>query len=187
MTELSFLNQVNEISEQTIQLCNHCHKCTSGCPVVPEMRFGPDQILLMVQLGEKEETLKSPDIWICASCETCGTRCPNEIDISRVMDALRHLAHQEKVSVGEPNALKFHRLFLFLLQYLGKMHEASLMIFYKVWTQSFLTDMDNGIVMLLKGKIPIFPKPVKDRDEIKNIFERVQKIQSEGFSPGKDD
>ena len=83
MLGYELIRQVNHLSEQTIELCYHCHKCTSGCPVADEMQYGPDrQILRMVQFGEKEKLLKSADIWVCASCETCGTRCPNEIDIS---------------------------------------------------------------------------------------------------------
>jgi Fe-S oxidoreductase len=50
----------------------------------------------------EDRLLSSHDIWLCASCETCGTRCPNEIDISRVMDALRGLALAEKASIAEP-------------------------------------------------------------------------------------
>lgn len=187
MPELEFIEEVNLASEQIIQLCYHCHKCTSGCMVASDMQFGPDQVLRLVQFGEKEKLLNSPDIWICASCETCGTRCPNEINISRVMDALRHMAYQEKVTVAEPDVLKFHKLFLYLVQNIGRMHEASLMAMYKLWTLSIFTDMDSAVKLILMGKVPILPHQVKARDEIKNIFERVQKIQPGGDSMGKDD
>ncbi|RPI23567.1 MAG: hypothetical protein EHM70_22350, partial [Chloroflexota bacterium] len=95
MIDIQFTDRVNSLSEQTVQMCYHCHKCTAGCPVASEMAYGPDRILRMVQFGEKDKLLGSHDIWLCASCETCGARCPNEIDIARVMDALRQIAIQE--------------------------------------------------------------------------------------------
>ena len=116
----SFLDQVNTLSGQTVQLCYHCHKCTAGCPVAVEMEYGPDRVLRLVQLGEKERVLTSRDIWICASCETCGTRCPNEINIAEVMDALRVISLAEEYSTPEPNAPAFHRLFLGIVGRTGR-------------------------------------------------------------------
>lgn len=168
-----FLYQVSHASEQPISLCYHCHKCTAGCPAVSDMEYGPDQILQMIQLGEKERLLNSRDIWLCASCETCGTRCPNEIDIARVMDALRQMALAEKASIGEPDAVKFHRLFLLVLQNMGRMHEAILLGAYKLWTMNLLADLDSGARMLIKRKIPLLPKPVKHRKDIRAIFEKT--------------
>jgi heterodisulfide reductase subunit C len=171
MIDTNFVNEVNALSEQTIQLCYHCHKCTAGCPVVEDMTYGPDRILRMVQFGEKERLLTSHDIWVCASCETCGTRCPNDIDIARVMDALRRMAVAEGAAVAEPDSVKFHRLFLGLIQRMGRMHEASLMGFYKLWTLHLMDDMDSGVKMIFKGKVPIIPHPIKGRGDVKRIFE----------------
>ena len=171
MGAMNFVDQVNALSEQTIQLCYHCHKCTAGCPVAGEMTYGPDRILRLAQLGETERLLTSPDIWLCASCEICGARCPNGIDISRVMDALRQLALAEGVSaLAEPDAVKFHRLFLFLIRRLGRMHEATLLALYKLWTGQLTADLSSGWQMFKKGKIPLLPRPVKARGEIKRIF-----------------
>jgi heterodisulfide reductase subunit C len=174
MMDATFVNEVNLLSEQTIQLCYHCHKCTAGCPVAGAMTYGPDRILRLVQLGEKERLLASPDIWLCASCETCGTRCPNEIDIARVMDALRQMAVTEDVAIAEPDALKFHRLFMALIQRLGRMHEATLLALYKLWTRNLFSDLDSGAKMFIKGKIPVLPHPVKRRRELKRIFKATR-------------
>lgn len=173
MQSHEFINDINTISQQSIQLCFHCHKCTAGCPVVEEMEYGPDQILRLIQMGEKDALLTSHDIWICASCETCGTRCPNEIDIARVMDALREMAIKEGVKVAEIDAVKFHKLFLFVVQNMGRMHEASLLGAHKLWTMNLLADMDAGVRLIVKGKIPIIPHLIKQRGEVKRIFEKV--------------
>ncbi|HEX7975413.1 MAG TPA: 4Fe-4S dicluster domain-containing protein, partial [Anaerolineales bacterium] len=166
----SFIEQVNSLSEQSIQLCYHCHKCTAGCPAVAEMAYGPDRLLRMAQLGERERLLSSHDIWLCAACEMCGTRCPNQIDIARVMDALRQTALAAGIPAAEPDAEKFHRLFLLVVQNFGRSHEALLLIAYKLWTLNLLADMDSGLRLFSKGKVPLLPHVIKARPEVKRIF-----------------
>jgi heterodisulfide reductase subunit C len=175
MIDMDFVSRVNALSEQTIQLCYHCHKCTSGCPVADEMMYGPDRVLRMVQLGEAEELLTSRDIWICASCETCGTRCPNEIDIARVMDALRQMAVAESAAIAEPDAIKFHRLFLSLIYRMGRMHEATLLSLYLLWTGGIFGYVGTAATMLAKGKVPLMPHPIKSRADVKRIFAQTKK------------
>jgi heterodisulfide reductase subunit C2 len=170
MIDTDFINTVNYLSEQNIELCYHCHKCTAGCPVAEEMQYGPDRVLRLIQMGEQEKLFSSHDIWLCASCETCGTRCPNEIDIARVMDVLRQMALASGQKLAEPDAVKFHKLFLFVVQNMGRMHEASLLAAYKIWTRNLLSDMDSGAIMFVKGKVPLIPKPIKARKEVKQIF-----------------
>lgn len=170
-----FLGVVNQRSGQLIQLCYHCHKCTAGCPVAFAMDYGPDRVLRMIQFGLKEQVLKSSDIWICASCETCGTRCPNEIDIARVMDALRQIAVEEGLPTKERNLLLFHNLFLSIVKRLGRMHEASLMGLYFSLSRDLSSNIliiPKGVKMILKGKLPLFPHRIKGSDEVKKIFER---------------
>ena len=170
-----FYQEINQLSGQQVQLCYHCHKCTSGCPVAADMQYGPDRILRMVQLGEKERLLASADIWVCAACETCGARCPNEIDIARVMDALRQMAHEENSRVGDPDSLVFHRLFLGLARLFGRMHEASLMAILTLRTRKLATDIPTILKLMAKGKAPLLPGPIKGRREVQRIFAETEK------------
>jgi heterodisulfide reductase subunit C2 len=180
MLDQRFTTQVNLLSEQPTELCYHCHKCTAGCPAAPEMTYGPDRLLRMIHLGQSEKVLSSPDIWLCAGCETCGTRCPNEIDIARVMDALRQLALSCGAQIAEPDALKFHRLFMFMVQTFGRSHEASLLAAYKLWTRNLLADMDSGVIMIAKGKVPLIPHAIRGRQEVKKIFAEAHKAAQAG-------
>jgi heterodisulfide reductase subunit C len=164
------MERVNALAEEQIELCYHCHKCTSGCPVAEEMRYGPDQILLLVQLGQADRLLRSSDIWLCAGCETCATRCPNEIDIAHVMDALRQIARAEGVRAADPGSVKFHRLFLFFVERLGRMNEAGLLGAHKLWTGNLFSDLGSGAQMVLKGKIPLVPHVVKGRAQLRKLF-----------------
>ena len=94
MAEISFTDQVNSLSGQTIQLCYHCHKCTAGCPAAFAMEYGPDRILRLIQFGQRERLLTSRDAWLCLGCEMCGAFCPNEIDIGEVMIALKEMSEE---------------------------------------------------------------------------------------------
>lgn len=169
-----FWQEVNEISGQQVQLCYHCHKCTSGCPVAQDMQHGPDQLLRMVQLGQREAVLGSPDIWLCAGCEACGARCPNDIDIAHMMDALRVLAVREDVQPALPGVPKFNWLFMQEIKFTGRMHELSLMGLHKLWTLYILPDIPDGMRLFLKGKIPILPEIVLPaRRDVARIFEKL--------------
>jgi len=88
----SFLDRVNRLSGQTVQLCYHCHKCTAGCPTAFAMNYGPDRILRLIQFGQQERLLASRDAWLCLGCEMCGAHCPNDIDIGEVMIALKEMS-----------------------------------------------------------------------------------------------
>ncbi|MGB9639762.1 MAG: 4Fe-4S dicluster domain-containing protein [Anaerolineales bacterium] len=175
----SFSELIQALSQQSLSLCFHCHKCTAGCPVVVEMDYGADRILRMIQLGEREKVLQSRDIWLCAACETCGARCPNGINIARVMDALRFEAIQSGILGPEKDAVKFHKLFLFVVQTLGRTHEASLLLAYKLWTMHLMADMDSGVQLILKGKVPLIPKRIKSQKTVQHIFDQSARFAKE--------
>ena len=46
----------------------------------------------MVLLGMREQVLKEPFVWLCATCFTCQERCPQGVRISDLMRALKNLA-----------------------------------------------------------------------------------------------
>jgi heterodisulfide reductase subunit C len=127
----------------------------------------------MVSLDQRETLFRSQDIWLCAGCFTCATRCPNNIDIAAVMDALRQLAIANKAPAGEPDALLFHRLFLGVVQRLGRSHEAAMLGLFKVLSHvPLLNDMGAGLRLFTRGKVPILPVRSKAAAEVHEIFKR---------------
>ena len=173
--EANLTTRVDELSGQKVELCYHCHKCTAGCPVVDAMDFGPDRILRMVTLDQKEEVMRSRDIWLCSGCYTCATRCPNDIDISAVMDALRQTGLAEGYPAGERDALLFHRIFLGVIKVLGRSHEAASLGLFKVLSHvPIYKDMGAGVGLVLRGKVPILPKRPESAGEVRQIFKRSQ-------------
>lgn len=167
-----FFNEVREKSRQPIELCYQCQKCASGCIATGFADYYPNEIIRLVQLGQKERVLNSSSIWICSSCETCGARCPNGINTAEVMDALKEMAIAAG-TVKEKNINLFHNTFLNSVRSHGRVHETSMMVIYKIKSGDLFSDMDVGLEMFRKGKMPVFPHRIKARGKIKDIFNKT--------------
>jgi heterodisulfide reductase subunit C len=170
---ISLVSEVKRLSKQSVETCYHCHKCTSGCPVVSAMAYGPDRVLQMISLDQRQALLASPDIWLCAGCFTCSSRCPNNIDIAAVMDALRQLAISQHISAGERDALLFHRLFLGVVERFGRSHEAAMLGLFKVLSHvPLMNDVGSGVGLFLRGKVPLLPERSQAASDVREIFKR---------------
>ena len=76
-----------------IRMCFACGTCTAGCPVTEvEQNYSPRKIIRQILLGMKEEVLSSPLIWLCMMCYRCYSRCPQQVNFTDIMGALRYLA-----------------------------------------------------------------------------------------------
>ena len=173
--EPSFPDLVAERSGENLLACYQCQKCSAGCPVAYAMDILPNQIIRMVQFGLRERVLTSNTIWICASCYTCSVRCPNDIDIAKIMDVLRHIALKSKAKPAEKDIPIFHSVFLDSIKSKGRIHELSLIRQYKIKTRDFMKDAALGWKMFRKGKIKLFPSKFGGGREIKGIFSRFVK------------
>ncbi|HDL89368.1 MAG TPA: heterodisulfide reductase [Thermodesulforhabdus norvegica] len=154
-------------------MCFQCTKCTNGCPLTFAMDIYPHQIIRFIHLGYLNRALASKTIWICSSCQTCTTRCPNGVDIAGIMDRLKELA----VRKGRVNPLVedirlFHRIFLENVNKMGRIHEPSLMMLYilqpsvlrkKLKDGSLQRDILKGLELFKKGRMKILPIGVDGR------------------------
>ncbi len=171
----SFLSEVIQASGEKIQACYQCQKCSAGCPVAYAMDILPNQILRHIQYGHREKVLTSKTIWICASCYTCSVRCPNNIDIAKIMDTLRSLALRSGAEPGEKDIPVFHSVFLDTIKSKGRIHELSLIIQLKLKTKDFFKDAALGWKMFRKGKIKLLPSRFGGGKEIQEIFDEFEK------------
>jgi heterodisulfide reductase subunit C len=81
---------------KNIKKCFSCGTCTAGCPVREVTdRYNPRKIIRMALLGMKREVLSSPFIWLCSSCYTCFERCPQDVRIPELMNAIKNIAVRE--------------------------------------------------------------------------------------------
>jgi len=158
-----------------VQDCYQCQKCSAGCPVAFAMDYKPNQVMQMVLLGMKERVLSCKTIWVCASCYTCSTRCPNDIDIAKVMDWLRQSALREGVVPAEKEVALFHAAFLDSIRSHGRVHELGMMARYKMKTGKFFDDFKLGWKMFSKGKLKLFPSGVRKKKEITELFRDLKK------------
>ncbi|MCE5314260.1 MAG: 4Fe-4S dicluster domain-containing protein [Armatimonadota bacterium] len=165
-----FKREIQEICGENVMSCYQCGECTAGCPAAFGMDISPNQVMRMAQLGMKDDVLASKSIWLCAGCETCATRCPRGVALSRVMDACRQIAMKEGKAAKESNVLTFHKEFLRQVQIHGRAHEVGLMALYKTRTRDFFSDVLSGVQMFLKGKLGLIPSRVKGRAEVRKMF-----------------
>jgi heterodisulfide reductase subunit C2 len=174
----SLKSRVEDFTKVEVQTCYQCGKCTAGCPLNEDMDIMPNQILRMLQSeypGYEDEILGSLSIWLCLACETCYARCPQEVKISALMDFLRQESlRQKKVHPEAKNILRFHQSFIDEVRRNGKQNELGLTIEYKLKSFALLQDMENAPSMLLKGKLGLFPKHVRNTKEIKKLFDRIK-------------
>jgi heterodisulfide reductase subunit C len=92
------VRRVQEYSGQDLLACYQCGKCAAGCPVAFAMDMLPSQVIRYAQLGLVDRLTQSNTIWLCAACQTCYTRCPKGVDLSRIMEALREIVMFEQGS-----------------------------------------------------------------------------------------
>ncbi|HNS56723.1 MAG TPA: 4Fe-4S dicluster domain-containing protein [Smithellaceae bacterium] len=171
----NFLEEVNKkINGVPIQRCYHCRKCTAGCPMSSHMEYNINKVIKMIQNGKRDEVLNSSTIWLCLSCETCITRCPNEVDIARMMDVLRQMAIESGVGAREKNILTFHEAFLSGMKSGGRINEPMMMVKYKLKSGDYLADAMLGLDMFKKGKLALLSPRTKDMKSVRNIFEKTK-------------
>jgi len=176
-----FGREVEEKSRTRVSSCFQCLKCTGGCPVTFAMDIMPHQVIRMVQLGIKDEVLQSSTIWVCASCETCTTRCPNDIDIAHLMDTLRQAAIAEKITPAQKEILAFHRVFMMTIRFLGRLYEPGMLGALKAWTRTLNRgEIKLGWKKFKIGKLKIIPRAVGESRELRAIFAKAkQKVKGE--------
>lgn len=176
-----FARRVKDESGVEFNRCYQCLTCTLGCPVARYMDHPPSEIVRMVQLGLKGQVLGCSTIWVCASCESCVTRCPNEINIPRLMDALHQMALREGVKPKVAVVPAFHAAFMDPVRRFGRQNEALMSAEHFLRSRDFSPKTLKvaaglGIGMVTKGKIKLLPaRTGKGKDQVKHLFKETLK------------
>jgi heterodisulfide reductase subunit C len=136
----------------------------------------PHILVHSIQLGLIEEVLRSDTIWVCASCETCTTRCPNDIDIAHLMDTLRQMSAKRGVKDSQKQVQIFHTTFLESIKRFGRVHEASMAVEYAYRSnglKGIREQLSLGMDMIRKGKIKLVPHRLTGNKAVKKIFRKA--------------
>ncbi len=159
-------NRIRKETGENVFLCYQCQKCSSGCPVAEHFDLAPNQLMRAIQLGQHEMILHSKTIWLCAMCETCATRCPHDINITKIMDALKIMAQREGIEAKVPTVPLFYQAALRGIKWFGRMYEAGLMgeLYLRGmmagqfnYQQIWKNDMPMAMKMFKAGKLKLFP------------------------------
>lgn len=92
--DFSFAEEVaSQPGGENIKKCFACGTCVAGCPISEiDENYSPRRIIRQILFGMREAVLNSPTIWFCLICYRCYARCPQKVNFTDVMRALRYLA-----------------------------------------------------------------------------------------------
>jgi heterodisulfide reductase subunit C len=139
----------SEPGGENIKKCFSCGTCTAGCPVREVTdRYNPRKIIRMALFGMKKEVLSDQFIWLCSSCYTCFERCPQDVRIPELMNAIKNIAVREGYL---PPAMKIQ---LDLLSSFGRLLE--------------ITDFENE-----KRKESNLPPVQGKTEDVKKILKKI--------------
>lgn len=173
MREEELLREIKDRYGVRVELCYQCLKCSYGCPAVFAMDHPPHQVVRAVALG-MEEVMGWLSPWVCTSCRTCTTRCPNGIDIARVMEALR----EEAVPPEEAREIAlFHQAFTEEVRKRGRIYELGLMGRYILRSAPWRKGKEEvkrllslGWKMFRRGRISVLPSRVRRVKEVQEVI-----------------
>jgi len=159
--------------------CYQCGKCSAGCPMAAAMDLVPRRIIRLLQLGQVDVALKARSPWICAECEVCSARCPQEVNIAELMLAVRHAAKAKGLRPA-PEEDIFDDIFIANIRSFGRSNEAILAGRYNLQTGHLFQDVNNVPKMMAKGMIGFKMPSVKDKGAVRALVQRCLKADGAG-------
>ena len=73
---------------ESMAWCYQCAQCVGVCPVdAAGGDYGPRKIYRRLQTGQV--LIDSDDLWLCTTCNNCLRVCPKEVDMMKIMPAVR--------------------------------------------------------------------------------------------------
>ncbi|MDH5382105.1 MAG: heterodisulfide reductase-related iron-sulfur binding cluster, partial [Cyclobacteriaceae bacterium] len=89
--DTSTLDKVTDVpNAESMGWCYQCGQCIPVCPVDNVGEYGPRKIFRNLQQGI--DLFESDDLWKCTTCMNCLRVCPKEVDMIKIMPAIREEA-----------------------------------------------------------------------------------------------
>ena len=92
--DLGFASEVAaQPGGEGIRKCLACGSCSAACPVLRHAKgYDPRRLIRLVILGQREEVLKDPLIWLCSTCYSCHEVCPQNVSFTEISFVLKNMA-----------------------------------------------------------------------------------------------
>lgn len=173
--------EIQSLTGENVNLCYQCRRCSIGCPAAHEMSLKPHEMMRALQLGMEKEVFESGMIWMCLSCETCNTRCPQDINIMRVIDGLRELVMNGRVDYFNPHPEipAMHRVFLKQVERSGRIWEMGLALIMNLKMIDPLKDVDLVWPVLANRRLKLLPQKSGGVKELRRVVSEIREIEGE--------
>jgi len=179
-------DMILEFSGENVYTCYQCKRCTNGCPFVEYFDIPPHELIRRLQFGQDDICLSAKTTWVCASCQTCNTRCPQGVDVAHIFDIVKIEAQKRGLKPAEPSVKAFYTAGLHSIKWFGRLYELGLMaelymrMFFagKLDIKRVITkDLPLAFNMLRYGKLKILPtiargtqtEPIPQSEDKKSI------------------
>lgn len=161
---------------EKIMACMQCGTCTGSCPTSHAMEYTPRKLITLIRANQRKTVLESLDIWKCASCYSCTTRCPRGIKFTDIMYILKTLATKEKETEKAKEIRSFYGSFQDLIVSRGRMNESELVLRYSFKTNpaKLLEFAPLGMKMILKGRASVIAPSISNKKQVKRLLELAQ-------------
>ena len=96
-----FKKQVSKMAE-SVTACFICGSCSAVCPeTLFDANNDPRRFIRKVNMGLRDEAMSDEFKEICATHFRCISRCPQGVQISRIMNAIKQCAIEDGYSYPE--------------------------------------------------------------------------------------
>jgi ferredoxin len=88
----TFATEIKKYGAKDFSACFNCGNCTAVCSLTDKNANFPRMFIRQGMLGQKEEILRSKELWLCYACGDCSDTCPRQAAPGEYMAAMRRYA-----------------------------------------------------------------------------------------------
>jgi heterodisulfide reductase subunit C len=103
--EKAAAQKISEISGECVSKCMQCGTCSAVCPMVEFMSVTVRGGMHLLQLGFVDQVVEAKIGDFCAACHSCTVRCPRDIDVAKVYEAVRQMTLRGNVDLLKPESI----------------------------------------------------------------------------------